>query len=59
MLSGYAGKIAWIDLTERTTKVQDLDEGAAKKYLGVRGLAPTCSTNISSLKPRPMIRRIF
>ena len=38
MLSGYAGKIGWIDLTEKTTEVQDLDEGVARKYLGGKGL---------------------
>lgn len=38
MLSGYTGKIGWIDLTLGTTETRDLDEGIARKYLGGKGL---------------------
>lgn len=38
MLSGYAGKIGWIDLSKGTVKVQDLEEDIARKYLGGKGL---------------------
>ena len=32
MLFGYAGKIAWIDLTEGTISVQELEDDVARKY---------------------------
>lgn len=38
MLSGYAGKIGWINLTEETVDIRELDEGIARKYLGGKGL---------------------
>ncbi|MBA7673839.1 putative oxidoreductase YdhV [subsurface metagenome] len=38
MLSGYTGKIGWIDLNQETTEIKDLDEGIARKYLGGKGL---------------------
>ncbi|UCE82374.1 MAG: aldehyde:ferredoxin oxidoreductase, partial [Deltaproteobacteria bacterium] len=38
MLSGYAGKIAWIDLTGKEFKVQALEQDAARKHLGGKGL---------------------
>lgn len=38
MIAGYAGKIGWIDLTDGTIRVDDLEEGAARKYLGGKGL---------------------
>jgi aldehyde:ferredoxin oxidoreductase len=34
MLTGYAGKIAWIDLDKQSVKIEELDEGMARKYLG-------------------------
>ena len=38
MLGGYAGRLAWIDLTDGTVSVQELEEALAKKYLGGKGL---------------------
>jgi aldehyde:ferredoxin oxidoreductase len=38
MLTGYAGKIGWIDLTEGTTRIDDLDEEMARKYLGGKAM---------------------
>lgn len=38
MLTGYAGKIAWIDLTEGRCRVEELEEGIAQKYIGGKGL---------------------
>jgi aldehyde:ferredoxin oxidoreductase len=38
MFKGYAGRIAWIDLTDGTVSVQELEEALAKKYLGGKGL---------------------
>ncbi len=38
MLSGYAGKMGWIDLTQGTARVSDLEPGLAKKYLGGKAL---------------------
>ena len=38
MLSGYAGRIALVDLTERRIGSEELDERIAKKYLGGKGL---------------------
>ena len=38
MLSGYAGRIAWIDLTQGRFKIQELEEEIARKYLGGKGL---------------------
>jgi aldehyde:ferredoxin oxidoreductase len=38
MLAGYAGKIAWIDLSKEHVEIKDLDEGVARKYLGGKGL---------------------
>ncbi len=31
MLYGYAGKIAWINLTDGTTKVRKIEEDVARK----------------------------
>ena len=38
MLSGYAGKIGWVDLTGRTTRVEELDESTARNYMGGKAL---------------------
>lgn len=38
VLSGYVGKIGWIDLSEGSINVQDLDAAIARKYLGGKGL---------------------
>jgi aldehyde:ferredoxin oxidoreductase len=38
MLSGYAGRVAWIDLTNGNFRVEELEEGTARKYLGGKGL---------------------
>ncbi len=38
MLSGYAGKIAWIDLTEGTIRIEDSEEDLARKYLEGKSL---------------------
>ncbi len=38
MLKGYAGRIAWMDLTNGAVRVQELEEALAKKYLGGKGL---------------------
>lgn len=38
MLAGYAGKIGWVDLTQGTTRVDDLEESIARKYLGGKAL---------------------
>ena len=38
MLPGYAGRIAWIDLTEGKVSIKKLDEKIARKYLGGKGL---------------------
>ena len=38
MLSGYAGKVGWVDLNRRTTRVEDLDESTAGNYLGGKAL---------------------
>ena len=35
MLSGYAGKIGWIDLTAGNVSVKELDREIAKKYFVV------------------------
>ena len=37
-MEGYAGKIAWIDLTKENVKVEELEEAVARKYLGGKGL---------------------
>src|SRR4030042_1178751 len=37
-MKGYAGKIASIDLSKHKIKVDDLDEGVSRKYLGGKGL---------------------
>lgn len=37
-LKGYAGKIAYIDLTEQKVRVEELPEETARKYLGGKGL---------------------
>ena len=38
MLSGYAGKMGWIDLTQGTIRVEDLEESLARKYLGGKAM---------------------
>jgi aldehyde:ferredoxin oxidoreductase len=38
MLAGYAGKIGWVDLTEGTTRIDDLDEGMARRYIGGKAM---------------------
>ncbi|MBP1730982.1 MAG: aor 6 [Deltaproteobacteria bacterium] len=37
-MKGYMGKIAWIDLSNRTVKTEELKEDVARKYLGGKGL---------------------
>jgi aldehyde:ferredoxin oxidoreductase len=37
-MEGYTGKIAWIDLTKGSVKVEELEEALARKYLGGKGL---------------------
>jgi aldehyde:ferredoxin oxidoreductase len=37
-MNGYAGKIAWIDLTEGKVTIEELKEEVARKYLGGKGL---------------------
>jgi len=38
MLKSYAGKIAWIDLSNNAIRIEALDEQIARKYLGGKGL---------------------
>jgi aldehyde:ferredoxin oxidoreductase len=38
VISGYAGRIAWIDLAKEKVSIEKLDEGIARKYLGGKGL---------------------
>jgi len=38
MSHGYHGKILWVDLTERTSRVEDLPEAIYREYLGGHGL---------------------
>ncbi|MEJ2100584.1 MAG: aldehyde ferredoxin oxidoreductase family protein [Desulfobacterales bacterium] len=38
MLKSYAGKIAWIDLSNNAIRIEALDEQVARKYLGGKGL---------------------
>lgn len=38
MLKSYAGKIAWIDLSNKAIRIEALDEQVARKYLGGKGL---------------------
>jgi len=39
MLGGYMGKILRVNLTERSVKVEELNEEIAKGFIGARGLA--------------------
>ncbi len=38
MLTGYAGKIGRVDLSQGTTRVDDLEESVARKYLGGKAM---------------------
>ena len=38
-MGGYAGKMAWIDLTTGAVKVQELSEEVRRKYIGGTALA--------------------
>lgn len=38
MLFGYAGRIGWINLSDGSVRVDELNEGTARKYLGGKGL---------------------
>jgi aldehyde:ferredoxin oxidoreductase len=38
MLTGYAGKIGWVDLSEGTTRIDELDGDMARKYLGGKAM---------------------
>jgi aldehyde:ferredoxin oxidoreductase len=38
MLKSYAGKIAWIDLSNNAIRIEALDDQIARKYLGGKGL---------------------
>jgi aldehyde:ferredoxin oxidoreductase len=66
MLAGYAGKIGWVDLTEGTTRIDDLDEGMARRYIGGKAMgayrarlwAPICFYVICRPKHPPMIPAI-
>lgn len=37
-MKGYVGKILWVDLTSGQTKVEDLPEEVARKYIGGSGI---------------------
>ncbi len=50
MLSGYAGKIGWVDLTRGTIRIDDLEESVARKYLG--GKAMGAFLLLRHLKPQ-------
>ena len=39
MLYGYTGKLVMVDLSNRSFKVLELDEGLARLYIGGKGLA--------------------
>ena len=55
MLKGYAGRIAWIDLTDETVKVEKLEEALARSIWEVKAWAPTSFINISRPIRIPMI----
>jgi aldehyde:ferredoxin oxidoreductase len=38
IMNGYAGNIAWVDLTSGSTRTEELSEEIARKYLGGKGL---------------------
>jgi len=38
MLTGYAGKVGWVDLSEGTTRIDELDGDMARKYLGGKAM---------------------
>ena len=50
MLSGYAGKIGWVDLNRTTTRIEALDENIARKFLGGKALGAYLL--YSHLKPK-------
>ena len=50
MLSGYAGKIGWIDFTGGTVRVEELEKETAKKYVGGKALG--ASLLLHHLKPK-------
>ena len=49
-MNGYAGKIAWVDLTARGARTEELTEEIARKYLGGKGLGAYLL--FSHLKPQ-------
>ncbi|MFX1511592.1 MAG: aldehyde ferredoxin oxidoreductase family protein [Promethearchaeota archaeon] len=56
MLSGYTGKILWVNLSNRKISTTEFDEKFAKKYIGGNGfgiklLIQECPTNINPLAP--------
>ena len=59
MLTGYAGKVGWVDLSEGTTRIDELDGDMARKYLG--GKAMGAYLLLRHLQPNtpPMIPIIF
>ena len=38
-MGGYMGKLAWIDLTTQSVKVEELNADICRKYIGGTGLA--------------------
>jgi aldehyde:ferredoxin oxidoreductase len=52
-MGGYAGKMAWIDLTTGAVKVQELSEEVRRKYIGGTALAAYIfrQTNFQALDP--------
>jgi hypothetical protein len=38
-MGGYMGKLAWIDLSANTVKVEEIAEDVRRKYIGGTGLA--------------------
>jgi len=55
-LIGYNGKLAYIDLTNQTVSVKDLDNTIAKEYLGGSGLSAKITYDLLAEKDYTILK---
>src|SRR5512139_1190921 len=54
MQGGYAGKILWVDLSQRKINTRDLGEKEAREYIGGAGLAAKIVWNETTATTDPL-----
>ncbi|MFX1525087.1 MAG: aldehyde ferredoxin oxidoreductase N-terminal domain-containing protein, partial [Promethearchaeota archaeon] len=56
-LYGYNGKVAFINLSDKSVEVEDLDSKVAKEYLGGTGLSAKISYDLLSNEDYAVLKR--